>query len=35
VREVFSGDELEEGLASGYDALKTALDLASGRGLFD
>lgn len=35
VRDVFSGDELEEGLAAGYDALKSALGLASGRGLFD
>ncbi len=35
VREVFSGDELEEGLAAGYDALKSALDMATARGLFD
>ena len=35
VREVFSGDELEEGLATGYDALKSALDMAASRGLFD
>ena len=35
VREVFSGDQLEEGLAPGYDALKSALALATGRGLFD
>jgi phosphate/phosphite/phosphonate ABC transporter binding protein len=32
---VFNGSELEEGLGSGYEALKTALDLASSRGLFD
>lgn len=35
LREVFSGDELQEGLPSGYDALKSALDLATSRGLFD
>lgn len=35
VREVFSGDQLQEGLAAGYDALRSALDLAAGRGLFD
>ncbi len=35
VREVFSGDVLQEGLASGYDALKSALDMATARGLFD
>jgi phosphate/phosphite/phosphonate ABC transporter binding protein len=35
VRQVFNGDELQEGLASGYDALKSALDLATARGLFD
>jgi phosphate/phosphite/phosphonate ABC transporter binding protein len=35
VREVFNGDELREGLASGYEALKSALDIATARGLFD
>lgn len=35
LRQIFSGDELREGLASGYDALKSALDMATARGLFD
>jgi phosphate/phosphite/phosphonate ABC transporter binding protein len=35
VRAVFSGDELHEGLADGYDTLRTSLDLATARGLFD
>jgi phosphate/phosphite/phosphonate ABC transporter binding protein len=35
VREIFNGDELREGLASGYEALQSALDMASARGLFD
>jgi ABC-type phosphate/phosphonate transport system substrate-binding protein len=35
LRQIFSGDELQEGLASGYDALKSALDMATARGLFD
>jgi phosphate/phosphite/phosphonate ABC transporter binding protein len=35
LRQVFTGDELQEGLASGYDALKSALEMATARGLFD
>lgn len=35
LRQIFNGDELGEGLASGYDALKSALDMATARGLFD
>lgn len=35
VREIFGGDELSEGLVSGYDALKSALEMATSRGLFD
>jgi phosphate/phosphite/phosphonate ABC transporter binding protein len=35
VREIFNGDELREGLASGYEALKSALEMATARGLFD
>lgn len=35
LREIFNGDELREGLVSGYDALKSALDMATARGLFD
>ena len=35
LREIFNGDELREGLATGYDALKSALDMATARGLFD
>ena len=35
LREIFNGDELREGLASGYEALKSALDMATARGLFD
>ena len=35
LRQIFSGDELREGLATGYDALKSALDMATARGLFD
>ncbi|MBX3190691.1 MAG: phosphate/phosphite/phosphonate ABC transporter substrate-binding protein [Labilithrix sp.] len=35
LRELFGGDELREGLAPGYDALKSALEMASARGLFD
>jgi len=34
VREIFNGDQLEEGLASGYESLKSALDMATARGLF-
>jgi len=35
LRELFGGDELTEGVAPGYDALKRALDMATARGLFD
>ena len=35
LREIFNGDELEEGLVPGYDALRSALDMATARGLFD
>lgn len=35
VRQIFNGDELIEGLVSGYDSLKSALDIAAARGLFD
>jgi phosphate/phosphite/phosphonate ABC transporter binding protein len=35
LREIFNGDELREGLASGYEALKSALEMATARGLFD
>ena len=35
LREIFNGDELQEGLVSGYDALKSALEMATARGLFD
>jgi hypothetical protein len=35
VRELFNGDELSEGLASGYESLKSALEMATRRGLFD
>ena len=35
LRELFNGDELREGLAPGYDALRSALDMATARGLFD
>lgn len=35
VREIFNGDELEEGLVSGYESLRSALDMATARGLFD
>jgi phosphonate transport system substrate-binding protein len=35
VQEIFGGDDLREGSPPGYEALKTALDLASLRGLFD
>jgi phosphate/phosphite/phosphonate ABC transporter binding protein len=33
--EIFGGHELAEGLAPGYDALRSALDMATRRGLFD
>ena len=35
LRALFGGDQLSEGLASGYDALKSALEMATARGLFD
>lgn len=35
LREIFNGDELREGLAPGYEALRSALDMATARGLFD
>jgi phosphate/phosphite/phosphonate ABC transporter binding protein len=35
LRQIFNGDELREGLVSGYDALRSALDMATMRGLFD
>lgn len=35
IRGVFGGDQLQEGLAPGYDSLKKALEMATGRGLFD
>jgi len=35
LRQIFGGDDLREGLAPGYDALKSALDMATARGLFD
>ena len=35
LREIFNGDELREGLASGYESLRSALDMATARGLFD
>jgi phosphate/phosphite/phosphonate ABC transporter binding protein len=33
--EIFGGHELAEGLSPGYEALKSALDMATRRGLFD
>ena len=35
LRELFNGDQLHEGLVSGYESLKSALDMATARGLFD
>ena len=35
LRAIFGGDELREGLAEGYDALRGALEMATSRGLFD
>lgn len=35
VRRIFGGDELREGLAPGYEALESALEMATARGLFD
>jgi phosphate/phosphite/phosphonate ABC transporter binding protein len=35
LKSIFGGDELREGLANGYDALRSALEMATARGLFD
>jgi phosphate/phosphite/phosphonate ABC transporter binding protein len=35
LRELFGGDELREGLVSGYESLKSALEMATARGIFD
>ena len=35
LREIFNGDQLHEGLVSGYESLRSALDIATARGLFD
>ena len=35
LRAIFGGDEVRDGLAEGYDGLKSALESASARGLFD
>jgi ABC-type phosphate/phosphonate transport system substrate-binding protein len=35
LKSIFGGDELNEGLANGYDALRSALEMATARGLFD
>jgi phosphate/phosphite/phosphonate ABC transporter binding protein len=35
LKSIFGGDELREGLANGYDALRGALEMATARGLFD
>ena len=35
VREVFGAHDVTEGLAPGYDALHKALEMATGRGIFD
>jgi phosphate/phosphite/phosphonate ABC transporter binding protein len=35
LHDVFGGDDLREGLAPGYEALRSALTMASARGLFD
>jgi len=35
LREIFNGDELREGLVAGYESLRSALDMATARGLFD
>jgi phosphate/phosphite/phosphonate ABC transporter binding protein len=34
LKAIFGGDELREGLAPGYESLKTAIDVATARGLF-
>jgi phosphate/phosphite/phosphonate ABC transporter binding protein len=35
LRAIFNGDDFREGLASGYESLKSALEMATARGLFD
>jgi ABC-type phosphate/phosphonate transport system substrate-binding protein len=35
IREVFGGEDVTEGLAPGYDSLQKALEMATGRGIFD
>jgi phosphate/phosphite/phosphonate ABC transporter binding protein len=35
LKDIFGGEDFHEGLATGYEALKSALDLATARGLFD
>jgi phosphate/phosphite/phosphonate ABC transporter binding protein len=35
LRQIFNGDQLHEGLVSGYESLKSALQMATARGLFD
>jgi phosphate/phosphite/phosphonate ABC transporter binding protein len=35
VKDIFGGDDLAEGLADGYDALRRALEMAMAHGLFD
>lgn len=35
IREIWQSEELSEGLGTGYDALSSALEMASARGLFD
>ena len=35
VREIFGGEELREDVGTGYEALNSALEMASARGLFD
>jgi phosphate/phosphite/phosphonate ABC transporter binding protein len=35
LRAIFGGDEIDEGIASGYEALRKALEMAAVRGLFD
>ena len=35
LEEIFGGHELADGLAPGYESLKSALDMATRRGLFD
>ena len=35
LQQIFNGDELREGLAPGYESLRSALDMATARGLFD